>query len=478
MVRVRLTLAMGLAVVGGWGSVAKASHPAAPPGRTDETEAAIDRTVKTFMTEQQVPGLALGVVYQGRTIFAKGYGVTDLKTKEPVTADTVFPLASLGKPFLAMLVLRLAEEHKLSLQDPIGKYLTDLPAGWDQIPLIHLLDHTAGIPDHINSDKYKVTPDETISAEEIYKRIISMPLTFVFGQRYQYSNGGYALIARIVEKVTGAPYGDFMNSTILRPLHLTETRMLQHADMAKLPTGYVKGDKGPKESERWNIDWSYGAGQLGSSIADLARWDASLYSDVVLKSDTLRFITTDQKLTSGRPVGYAMGWNLGTYKGSPTISHSGRFWGFTSIFIRYAAYDLTLIVLANSDTCSPEAVARKVAGLLVPRFAPRILRPIRDDYPDLTNRHLAFVQSVVNDTVDPNLLNQAMRDAFLPKVRGLQGQLLAQFGAFTGFDPVERSANNGLFTSRYRLQQGEKEWLIGVVTNANGTIVGFSVEEP
>jgi len=448
------------------------------PTSADATEEAIDTAVKGFMAKQQVPGLALGVVYQGHTVFAKGYGVTDLKTKEAVTTDTVFPLASLGKPFLAMLVLKLVEMHKLSLQDPIGKYLTDLPAGWDQIPLIHLLDHTAGIPDHINSGKFKVMPDEAISADEIYKQVTSMPLNYPFGQRFQYSNGGYALIARIVEKVTGAPYGDFMTSAIIKPLHLTATRMLQRSDMAKLPKGYAKGEKGPIESDRWNIDWSYGAGQLGSSVADLARWDASLYTQVLLNNDSLRFITTDQKLVNGRRVGYAMGWDIGSFKGSPIIAHDGKFSGFVSLFIRYAAYDLTVIVLANNENCAPGAVARQVAGLLVPKFAPRVLTPIRDDYPDLTSRHLSFLHAIVDDTIDSNLLNQAMRDAFLPKKRGEIAKLFSDAGAFTGFDPIERAVKNGLYVNRYRLQQGEKEWLIGVVTDANGTIVGFSVEEP
>jgi D-alanyl-D-alanine carboxypeptidase len=167
----------------------------------------LDRRVNQIMTKQHIPGMAVVVIQNGQVQAIKGYGVADIDTKQPVTADTKFPIGSIGKQFTAAGVMMLVEEGKVSLDAPISKYLANLPSQWTALTLRQLMSHTSGISEVVDFGSIKQGSD--------YLKAIKPELDFPPGESWSYSNSGFYLAGLIIEGVSGKPYGDFMHDRIL-----------------------------------------------------------------------------------------------------------------------------------------------------------------------------------------------------------------------------------------------------------------------
>jgi CubicO group peptidase (beta-lactamase class C family) len=274
---------------------------------------AVDDYVRAQMTSQRIPGLALGIARNGRLVKAEGYGIADLDHDVPVTVDTVFEVASITKQFTASLIMTLVEQGRLRLDDKVTAYLTDPPDAWRDITIYHLLTHTAGLAP-LGDDFKSMVWTSTVKTPALYAAAKADAMGSAPGAKFSYSDVGYFLLGMVIEKVTGQRYKDVLSERILTPLGMTSSRMLdQLHTMKHLARGYtlytnpatsVQETVNIRRVQDVELPSHYG---LFSTVLDLARWDAALYSDRPLKPASLQQMWTSGKLSDGSLTGYGFG---------------------------------------------------------------------------------------------------------------------------------------------------------------------------
>jgi CubicO group peptidase (beta-lactamase class C family) len=352
---------LGLMVIGAAGPIAAGQDLG---GR-------VDGFVVEKMKEQKVPGLALGVLRDGKMVEAKGFGLANIELDVAVKPETVFQTGSVGKQFTATAVMMLVEEGKVGLDDKIGKYLAGTPAAWKDVTVRNLLTHTSGIADY--TDKEEVAPGGLINLrgdyteEELYKQLVKLPMEFAPGDKWKYSNTNYVLLGFLIHKVTGKFYGDFLQERIFRPLGMNATRIISEADIVPNRASGYELVKGQIKNQEWVSPAlnTTADGALYTNVLDLGKWDAALYTEKLIKRASLEQMWTPVRLNDGKTYGYGFGWFLSTANGHRLIEHDGAWQGFTMNISRYVDEKLTVIVMTNldSDHSEPDKVAHGAAGI-------------------------------------------------------------------------------------------------------------------
>lgn len=322
--------------------------------------------VTAEMHKQHIPGLALLVAREGRIVRAEGFGLANLEHQVPVKPETVFQLGSMGKQFVATAIMMLVEEGKIGLDDSITKYFDDAPAVWKPITVRQLLSHTAGFPDYPEDfDFQKNYKDKESYERELVKLAAKLPLTSEPGTKFKYCNLGYAMVGILVRKVTGKFYGDFLAERIFRPLGMQSTRIISESDIiANRAAGYRLVD-GELKNQEWvsPVANTTADGSLYFTILDLAKWDAALYSERLVKRSTLEQMWTPAKFKNGEPNSehYGFGWYSKTNDGHRVVTHGGQWQGFHSYIARYVDDKLTVVVLTNLAYLKLEPIAHPIA---------------------------------------------------------------------------------------------------------------------
>jgi CubicO group peptidase (beta-lactamase class C family) len=356
MNRRTLTLTCGLALT------------AAATGLRADT---IDAYVEAQRQAQHVPGLSIAVVRDGHVIKAQGYGLSNVELDVPASAKTIYQSGSVGKQFAATAVMMLVEEGKLSLDDRISRFLPDVPPSWQDITVRHLLSHTSGIPEY--TEKVDLRKDYT--EDELYRFAASAPLDFAPGEKWSYSNAGYVLVGIIIRKVTGRFYGDVLHDRIFAPLGMDTARVISEADIVPNRSAGYRLVDGALKNQEWVAPMlnTTADGALYLSVLDMAKWDAALYTERLLKQSSLRTMWTPARLNDGQPAGgydegmsYGFGWALGTQAGHKKIEHGGSWQGFKTHIARYVDDRLTVIVMANLAEAKPGIIAHGIAGVVEP----------------------------------------------------------------------------------------------------------------
>jgi CubicO group peptidase (beta-lactamase class C family) len=326
---------------------------------------AVDDLIRSAMERQQIPGLALAVIRDGKLVKAKGYGFADIDQEVAVTAETVFPIASLSKPFLATAVMMLVEEGKLNLNAKISTYLKDTPEAWKDITVRHLLTHTSGIVRDDPLDR-RALPTE----EEMVKAVRDLNLAFPPGEGWTYSNVGYNLLSLIIAKAADKPWEKFLKERIFEPLQMTATRRIENGEMgANQAMGYFWRGDAWRKAPRFRRNFASGA--LLSTVTDLAKWDGALRGEKLLKKVSLEKMWTPVRLKDGLPPdmpngGYGFGWHIGSVRGHRVIDHVGTRPGYTSYIGRFVEDGLTVVLLTNRERAILLPIALRVAGDYVP----------------------------------------------------------------------------------------------------------------
>ena len=344
-----------------------------------EVSKRVDDYVNGEMRAEKIPGVALGVARDGQNVKARGYGLANVELDAPVKAETLFQTGSVGKQFTSAAVMMLVEEGKVGLDDKISKYFTGTPAAWKDITVRNLLTHTSGIADYTSDTLEKksepfINMRQDYTEEELYQKLITLPLDFPPGSKWSYSNSGYLLLGVLIHKVTGEFYGDFLQQRIFRPLGMVSTRIISEADIIpNRSAGYqlVNG-------ELKNQDWvsptlnTTADGALYTNVVDMEKWDAALYTEKLLKKSSLEQIWTPVKLTDGKTYGYGFGWDVTSVNGHRLIEHGGAWQGFTTHISRYVDDKLTVIVLTNLsvENSQPDKIAHDVASIYIPAVTP------------------------------------------------------------------------------------------------------------
>ncbi|MGB8475179.1 MAG: serine hydrolase [Candidatus Acidiferrum sp.] len=341
----------------------------------------------TAVTQEHAPGLAVLVRKDGHTLFEKGYGVRDLRTNAKIDAYTNFRLASFTKQFTAMAVLLLVHDGKLRYDQTLTEIFPDFPAYGKDITIRNLLNHTGGLPDYEDlMDAQEKTrgpiwsPDHQIQDNEVLGLLKEETKgKFPPGTSWAYSNSGYVVLGLIIAKVSGQPFGDFLNARIFSPLHMDHTLVYQRGknEVTNRAFGYSKAGDTLKETDQSSTSATLGDGGIYSNLEDLAKWDDALRNHTLLSEEEMQPALTTAKLNDGSqpyqpkdaelhpgaPVSYGFGWFLDPYKGHPRMWHTGTTTGFRTVIERFTADNLTIIILANRIDLDPESLALRTASL-------------------------------------------------------------------------------------------------------------------
>jgi CubicO group peptidase (beta-lactamase class C family) len=354
------------------GSVFTALVCAAAHAVPDEPiSASVDEFVAAELRAQHIPGVALAVVRDGKIVKAAGYGLANVELGVATKPESIFQTGSVGKQFTATAVMMLVEEGKIGLDDKISKYFAGAPAAWKDIAVRHLLSHTSGIPDYTSEKTGGAINMRTdYSEEELVKKISSLPLEFRPGEKWSYSNSGYLLLGVLIHHVTGEFYGDFLQYRIFQPLQMTATRIISEADIVPNRCAGYRLVKGELKNQEW-VSPSLNTtadGALYTNVLDLAKWDAALYTEKLLKKSSFEQMWTLVRLNGGNTYAYGFGWSITEVNGHLLLHHGGAWQGFTMHISRYVDDKLTIVVMTNldSDHSDPAKIAKGVAALYVP----------------------------------------------------------------------------------------------------------------
>ncbi|MCW5963593.1 MAG: serine hydrolase [Bryobacterales bacterium] len=283
-----------------------------------------------------MPGAAVAVLQGDTVVLSKGYGMADIAGGVAVTPRTRFRIGSVTKTLTAIAVLQLAEREKLSLDDSLEKFFPDLPFA-RAVKIRHLLGHTAGVPDFIPESAVKTSA-----------------LEFEPGSRINYSNTGYHMLGRIIERVTGASWEECVYGQILAPLEMKDTGFDRLRDLTGRAAGYQAGADGRYLAvDLGDANGAYAAGGLYSSAEDMLRLVRGLRSGKILGKEMLLRATTPQVLSDGRSVVYGLGWMTRNYRGLREAGHGGDIGGFNAYFALYPDEDLAVVVLSNVEMRPP-----------------------------------------------------------------------------------------------------------------------------
>jgi CubicO group peptidase (beta-lactamase class C family) len=327
------------------------------------------------------PGCAVMVIKDGKVVFRKGYGVTDLRSLHAIGPDTNFRLASLTKQFTATAIMLLAHDGKLRYDDHLSDVLPDFPAYGKAITIRHLLNHTSGLFDYedIMEKQHPGVPDEKIpqikDAEVLELIKLQTGTKFAPGTRWDYSNSGYVVLAMVVEKRSGTGFGDFLRERIFKPLEMNETIAYEKGknEVANRAYGHTRNSVGWRETDQSSTSATLGDGGVYTSLDDLEKWDRALTGHTLLSAKEMAAALTPPATASGRlqkPDGsvapfYGFGWFLDPYRGHRRYSHYGETIGFRTAIQRFPDDHLTVIVLANRAEVDSPALAEQVADLYV-----------------------------------------------------------------------------------------------------------------
>jgi CubicO group peptidase (beta-lactamase class C family) len=347
-------------------SVIVSTRPALATPATDE----VARTVRAEIEKQKIPGLALLVARRGVTIRAEGYGLSNVELGVSVKPETIFQSGSVGKQFTATAVMMLVEEGKIGLGDHLNKYFVSAPRWWNEVTVRELLSHTAGFTDYPkNFDERKdYTEDQLLQIVE------SIPAAYPPGTHWSYSNLGYLTLGILIRRITGEFYGDFLQERIFRPLGMSTARIIDEADIIPNRASGYRLENGLLKNQEWVSPAlnTTADGSLYFSILDLAKWDAALYKEGLLKRSTMQEMWEVAKLRDGKPNAghYGFGWFVESRHGHRLVEHEGQWQGFETQISRYLDDELTVVVLTNLSSADPHRIADKVAAIYLAKPAP------------------------------------------------------------------------------------------------------------
>ncbi len=314
------------------------------------------------------PGGTVGIIKEGKLIFAKGYGSANLDYNIPNKAKTVFRIGSTSKQFTAASIILLSQQGKLSLDDKLIKFFPNFPTYANDITIQHLLNHTSGIRDYlILARLFGLGSDDHYTDKMVGKWVANQQeLNFNPGDEYLYSNSGFWLLSQIVKKVSGVSMAKYAKKNIFIPLGMNETHF--HNDHKQIvknrASGYRPNRKGGYSISMTTLDM-IGDGGIFTTIEDLAKWDASFYNSEILNKRFWKIMTQVGTLNNGKKITYASGLVVTTYKGVKMIKHGGSFVGFKADMIRFPEAQLSVVVLSNRADSNPTRMAYKVADLFL-----------------------------------------------------------------------------------------------------------------
>ena len=330
--------------------------------------ARIDSIVKAEMDASHTPAMSVAVEQKGELILSKGYGFANIELSVPATAETVYRIGSITKQFTSSIIMQLVEAGKISLDDPITKFLPDYPTQGNTVTIHHLLTHISGIKSYtsLGPKFWNEASRLDLSDSALIASFKDKPFDFAPGAKYQYNNSAYYLLGVIIGKVTGTPYRQYINEKIAPLAGLQSTSYCDESPIIPhRAQGYEYRDGKLINDDPISMNTPGAAGGICSTVTDLLSWRHALFGGRVVSNASLEKMTTPAKLNDGSSTGYAYGLGIGKLSGHRRISHGGGINGFITQLAYYPDDDVTVVVLGNLGASPSDRVASMVARVVL-----------------------------------------------------------------------------------------------------------------
>ena len=383
------------------------------------------------------PGCAAGVYGKGETLYKKGYGMADLEHGVPITPQSVFYLASVSKQLTAAAIAMLDADRKLSLDDPLRKWVPELPAAVvGNVKVRHLVHHTSGIRDYLSLQGLAGKPDNYYTSDDEVIRLLARQkaLNFAPGDDYLYSNSGYFLLSVIVKRASGKTLREFSRERIFGPLGMNASLWADdHNEIIwNRAIGYSPRPAGGWRTNAATLD-VYGDGAAFSSLDELAHWDQNFYTNRLQPADLVSRITTQGLKNNGEKIFYAFGLGVQEYRGLKTVGHSGGFRGYSADRLQFPEQNFSVLVLCNASNANAPSLAKKIADIyLGDKMKPAPVEPAK---PELAKKLVAapplerYLGEFYSEELDATF-RFVVKDKALTVLRAQGGDLV--------LEPVER----------------------------------------
>jgi len=391
----------------------------------------IDAYIRAEMKAEQIPGLSYAVVSNGNIIDSGAYGWANAELKAPVTSHTLFNIGSIGKTFTATAIMLLQKDGKLSINDPINKYLDSLPDAWKTITIKHLISHTSGIKDYahdfpgypfIEQDR-----KQEITEAQFIRAATNLPLNFQPGERWAYSNSNFVLLGFIIHKLSGKSMGDFMKERLFAPAGMKQTRYTSVSEiLPNRASGYLldEDDNNKLINGIYISNFFSTMGDMGilTTATDLARWSIAQDEEKVLDKKILQQMWTPSKLNNNLEavgilgVNYGFGWTLQDHRGNKETGHSGSFMnGYTAQLTRFPEKHFAVIVLTNLNPTNVSLISYDIAGFYFPELKGiDQLKPETNEDSSLEKNVYGLLNGLATNNLDTSLVTTNFKQRINP----------------------------------------------------------------
>jgi D-alanyl-D-alanine carboxypeptidase len=441
----------------------------AEPTLSQETKSSIDAAASQVLAATKVPSASIAVVKDGQIAYLQAYGMARLSPPMEATPQMQYSIGSISKQFTAAAVLFLAQEHKLTLDDPVSKYLPDLSRA-REVTIRMLLSHTSGYQDYWPEDYVMTSMMVPTTAQHILDVWAKKPLDFDPGTQWQYSNTNYVIAGRIVEQVSGMPLIDLLKKRIFVPLGMDN---VYDTDASKLPatdpTGYERHALGPERpSPQEGAGWMFAAGELAMPAHDLALWDISMMNRSLLEPASYVQMLTPILLKNGTNTGYGLGVDLGKRDGHNFIEHSGEVSGFVSENIVFPDDRAAIVVLTNE-------MATHAARLIADRIMPMVLglpasAPTREEA-----QALAIFNGLADGHIDRSLFTNYCNAYFNQQTVEDFASSLKPLGPPLSFKETKQEARGGMMFRIFTVTFPDRELKVTTYQMPDGKLEQYLV---
>jgi len=423
---------------------------------------ALDSFIAGELKAKGLVGLSVALMIDGKTVLAKGYGLSALDGT-PATPETPFAIGSITKQFTCACILKLAEAGKLSVDDKVAKYYPGLTRAGD-ITILDLMNHVSGYPDYYPLDFVDRRMLKEIAPDEVIREYAGRKLDFEPGTQYSYSNTGFIILGRIIEKVSGQPIGKFLSDQILKPLGLNHTLYEPDPNQAGIARGYTTfALSEPEAAVPEAKGWIAAAGAIYSTGSDLAAWDLALVTGKVLSPSSYALMTTPRQLTDGQISFYGCGLSWSVRDNRTVLSHGGAVSGFVALNTTVPSTRSAAVLLSNFDSSEVNAIFNKLVEAVLPAsapYAPAIMGPPAAD------AHKLMLASFQAGRVDRTLLGEEFNWLLTDEKLRAASLRLETYGEPSKVDVLSTSERGGMEVTRVRF------------TFANGVLRGLMYRTP
>ena len=438
------------------------------------TAARVDDAVQKVIADTGIPSASVALVQHGEITYLHAYGQARLDPPMPATTGMQYSIGSVSKQFTAALILMLAEDGKMTLDDPVGRYLPHLTRA-NEVTVRELLSMTAGYQDFWPEDYVMTTMMVPTTAQHILDVWGAKPLDFDPGTQWQYSNTNYVIAGRIAEIVGGKPLVEQLRARIFDPLHMDGVRDQDASHLPPSdPTGYYQHALGPlRPAPLEGTGWMFAAGELAMSPHDLALWNISMMNRSLLKAASYDAMFTNVKLKNGKPTGYGLGVQVAERDGQRVISHSGEVSGFVSQNVIYPDSKAAVTVLTNID-------ASRAAGTIAHALEPLVLSPgtsgaSAGEAQAAQARALKIFTGLQNGELDRSQLTQLCNNYFTAEAVQDFASSLKPLGTPQSFTQVAEEPRGGMVFRAFRAEFPNRRLTVTTYEEPDGKIEQYLV---